>query len=468
MGLSPRLTGRVTARAHNSPSASAFLRKVEPFFAGNEVTGGPLLLATLLALVLTNSPARDMFEDFWDSPLRIAFGVRQVSHSLAEWIDHGLLPLFFVIIGADVKRELVGGSLSQWRSAAFPLVGAIGGMLVPIGLYLAVTAGTPATAGWGTVITTDTAFGLALIALFATRLPMGVRALMLAFAAVDDVGGLLVIAFAYSDAIDPRGLITAAFALAGIIGLRRVGWVSSVPYVLLALLLWGGVLESGIHATIAGVLIGLTVPVAPRLAQGQFAQRVQRRVDDFQRAHGAAERAADGEEGQALRERAEERLGYLHEMAAATTVASSRLIEVLTPWVNYVVLPLFALSNVRIHVSADLMGMIGSPLVTGVILGLVVGKPLGFLGFTWAASALGLARRPDQVSWPMVVGVGALAGIGFTISLFIAGLAFGDSEMREAASLGILVASVLAAAAGYAVLHLCAEPRHQAEAPTTT
>lgn len=167
-----------------------------------------------------------------------------------------------------------------------------------------------------------------------------------------------------------------------------------------------------------------------------------------------------------LRERAEDRLGYLHEMASATREASSRLIELLTPWVNYVVLPLFALSNVRIHFSADLIGMVGSPLVLGVVAGLVVGKPLGFLGFTWLASILGVAQRPDQVTWRMVIGVGALAGIGFTISLFIAGLAFGDGEMREAASLGVLIASLLAAGIGYAILSSCAEPRPKAEAPT--
>ncbi|WP_322965452.1 Na+/H+ antiporter NhaA [Sphingomonas fuzhouensis] len=466
MGLSPRLTGRASARAHHSPAASAFLRKVEPFFAGREVTGGPLLLATILALVLTNSPWARTFEGFWDTPVIIGFGASEVSHRLAEWIDHALLPLFFVIVGADVKREMVMGPLAHWRTAAFPLAGAVGGMLVPVGLYLAVAAGTPAQPGWGSVITTDTAFGLALIAVFATRLPAGLRALMLAFAAVDDVGGLLVIAFAYSGSLDPWGLIAAGIALTGIVGLRRIGWVSSVPYVLLALVIWGGVLESGVHATIAGVLIGLTVPVQPRLEQQDFAERVQGRVDEFRDAHDAAERTNDDEEQQLLRERAEDRLGYLHEMASATREASSRLIEILTPWVNYVVLPLFALSNVRIHISTDLLAMIGSPLVIGVVLGLAVGKPLGFLAFTWAASAVGLAKRPDRVTWPMVVGVGALAGIGFTISLFIAGLAFGDGEMREAASFGVLIASVLAAAIGYAILHVSAEPRHTAEAPT--
>jgi NhaA family Na+:H+ antiporter len=466
MGLSPRLTGRAAARAHHSPAASAFLRKIEPLFAGREVTGGPLLLATILALVTANSPWAGGFERFWDTSVTIGFGGREVSHGLAEWIDHALLPLFFVIVGADVKREIAVGPLAHWRSAAFPLSGALGGMLVPVWLYLAVAGGTPAQPGWGAVITTDTAFGLALIAVFANRLPAGLRATMLAFAAVDDVGGLLVIAFAYSGSIDPWGLVAAAAGLAGIMGLRRIGWVSSVPYVLLALLVWGGVLESGIHATIAGVLIGLTVPVQPRLEPHDFAQRVQRRVDEFRNAHDAAEDAHDDEEEHRHRERAEDRLGYLHEMASATREASSRLIEVLTPWVNYVVLPLFALSNVRIHISGDLLSTIGGPLVMGVVLGLVVGKPLGFLAFTWVASALGLARRPDQVTWPMVAGVGALAGIGFTISLFIAGLAFGDGAMREAASLGVLLASMLAAAIGYAILRHCAEPRHAAEAPS--
>ena len=466
MGLSPRLTGRATARAHHSPVASAFLRRIEPFFAGREVTGGPLLLATILALVLTNSPWARGYEGFWNTPVKVAFGAWQVSHPLAEWIDHALLPLFFVIVGADVKREMVVGPLGRWRTAAFPLAGAVGGMVVPVALFLLVAGGTPAEMGWGSVITTDTAFGLALIALFATSLPVGLRALMLAFAAVDDVGGLLVIALAYSDSIDPVGLAVAAGGLAGIIGLRRIGWVSSVPYVLLGTIIWGGVLESGVHATIAGVLIGLTVPVKPRLGQHDFAHRVQRRVDAFRDAHDAAEQADQGEHQEELRERAEEGLGYLHEMAAATREASSRLIELLTPWVNYIVLPLFALSNVRIHVSADLLAMIGSPVVLGVVLGLVVGKPLGFISFTWAASALGLAQRPDQVSWPMVAGVGMLAGIGFTISLFIAGLAFGGGPLREAASLGVVIASVLAAGFGYATLRFCVEPQHAAEAPT--
>ncbi len=452
MGLSPRMTGRTTARAHHSPAAAAFLHKVGPFFAGHEVTGGPLAVATLIALICTNTAFAGTFENFWDTDVTLAFGGSGVSHSLAEWIDHALLPLFFVIIGADVKREIVGGALSRWRTAAFPLAGAIGGMVVPVLLFLAITHGRPEAVGWGTVVTMDTAFGLALIALFSDRLPAGVRALMLAFAAVDDVGGLLVIAFAYTEAIDWRGLIVAAGALAGIIGLRRLGWVSSVPYVALAMVLWGGVFESGVHATIAGVLIGLTVPVTPRLDQAKFASRVQRRIDEFQKAHRTAEESDDQDEAMEAQQKAEDRLGYLQEMTSATNVTSGRVIETLTPWVTYVVLPLFALSNVRIHFSAELLGAATSPLVLGIVAGLAVGKPLGFMSFTWIASLLGFAERPDKVTWPMVAAIGALAGIGFTISLFIAGLAFGDGQMRETASLGVLIASLVSAAVGYAVL----------------
>ncbi len=328
-------------------------------------------------------------------------------------------------------------------------------MVVPVALFLAVAHGTPEAKGWGTVVAMDTAFGLALIALFADRLPAGVRALMLAFAAVDDVGGLLVIALAYTETIHVAGLVVAALALAGIFGLRRLGVVSSLPYVGLALTVWAGVFESGVHATIAGVMVGLTVPVTPRLDRSTFADKVQKRIDEFQSAHRTAEETDDEETAMEAQQAAEARLGYIEEMTSATHVTSGRLIDGLTPWVTYLVLPLFALSNVRVHVSPELLGTLTSPLVLGIVAGLALGKPLGFMLFTWAATALGLARRPDRVSWTMVAGIGALAGIGFTISLFIAGLAFED-EVRETASLGVLIASVISAAAGYAVLRRAA------------
>lgn len=451
MGLTPRREGAIGARAKHSPAAATFLDRLEPFFAGTEVTAGPLMIATIAALLLTNLSTATLYERFWDTDLSIGFGAREISHTLAEWIDHALLPLFFVVIGADVKRELVRGELSRRETAFFPLAGAVGGLVVPVALFLLIDR-TATSVGWGTVVTMDTAFGIGLIALFSTRLPAGVRALMLAFAAIDDVGGLAVIAFAYTPAIDPVGLIVAGTALAAMLLLHRLRWVASIPYVLLALIVWGGVLESGVHATIAGVLVGLAVPVMPRLDHDTFAARVQKRIDEFQEANVEARLAEDDERALAAEHRAADRLGYIQEMTAATDETSERVIVALTPWISYVVLPLFALSNIRIHFAPELFAGLLSPLGLAIIAGLALGKPLGFLSFSWAASAVGLARRPEGVSWLMVGAIGALAGIGFTISLFIAQLAFGRGEEREIASLAILVASLASGAVGWLLL----------------
>ena len=243
-----------------------------------------MLVATIIALIAMNSAIAGSYQRFWDTDLSFAFGSLTASHSLAEWIDHALLPLFFVVIGADVKKELVVGELSRWRTAAFPIVGALGGLVLPVILFLAIAGGTEAARGWGIVITMDTAFGLSVIALFASGLPPGVRALFLAFAAIDDIGGSLVIALGYSSGFAWQGAVLAALAIFVILLLRRLRWVASVPYVLLAGLVWLGIFQSGIHATIAGVLIGFLVPVRPRLATSEFADAVQHRVDQFQEA----------------------------------------------------------------------------------------------------------------------------------------------------------------------------------------
>ncbi|WP_311271013.1 Na+/H+ antiporter NhaA [Sphingobium sp. WCS2017Hpa-17] len=457
MAITPRQKGATTARRQHAPARAKFLDRIEPFFAGKDVIGGPLLLATIAALLFTNSPLRESYERFWDTQLHFGFGRQLVSHSLAEWIDHALLPLFFIIIGADVKRELVRGALSQMRTAIFPVAGAIGGMLVPVCLFWLIARNSAAMTGWGTVITMDTAFGLALIGLFATRLPDGVRALFLAFAAIDDIGGLLVIAAAYSDAIYLDGLLIAAIGFAAIYLLRHLRWGASIPYVLLAILLWVGILKSGIHTTIAGVLLGFLVPVYPRLGRNDFADNVQDEIDEFQLAHRHALGEGEGADATRSEKKAQERLGYLDEMTRATHATGERVIMLLSPWISYVVLPLFALSNVRVHISPDLItDSFHSTFAPAILIGLCLGKPLGFLSFSWIATRLGLARLPDNVRWPMIAAIGSLAGIGFTISLFISGLAFSDGRLQEIASLAIIIASALAGLTGYAALRLAA------------
>ena len=457
MAITSRQKGATNAKRHHAPARASFLDRIELFFAGKDVTGGPLLLATIIALLLTGSPLRGNYERFWYTQLYFGFGRLSASHSLAEWIDHALIPLFFIVIGTDVKRELVRGALSQLRTAIFPIAGAVGGMLVPVFLFWLIAHDSDAIAGWGTVITMDTAFGLALIGLFATGLPDGVRALFLAFAAIDDIGGLLVIAVAYSDAIYLDGLLIAATSFAAIYLLRHLRWGASIPYIFLALILWVGILRSGVHTTIAGVLLGFLVPVYPRLGRKDFADNVQDEVDEFQQAHRHALRDGEGGVVSQSEKKAQERLGYLHEMTGATHATGERVITLLAPWISYVVLPLFALSNVRVHISSELMQeAMRSTLAPAILLGLCLGKPLGFLGFSWIAARLGLARLPDKVRWSMVGAIGALAGIGFTISLFISGLAFSDSRNQEIASLAIIAASILAGLIGYAALRFAA------------
>lgn len=459
MGLSPRTAGKTAARASHSPAARAFLGKIEPFFAGEEVSGGPMLLAALAALICFNSPFGAGFARLWDTPVSISFGKITIAQSLAEWINDALLPLFFVIIGAEVKREIVAGELARWRTASLPLFGALGGMLVPIALFVLINAPTGSVRGWGTVVASDTAFGLGVVAMFGTRLPTGVRALLLAFAAIDDVGGLGVIAIAYTEHVAIVGLLVAAGCLAGMVALRAIGWVSTLPYILLAVLAWAGVFVSGVHPTIAGVLIGAVAAVYPRFSPEHFSDAIQHRVDQFQAAHRSSRDGDDALGRREAQDRSENRLGYLQEMAHATDRPSGRLIGLLNPWVSYLVLPLFALSNVRVPLSAAMLDdAIHSPIAIGIVVGLVAGKPLGFVGFTWLAEALGLAARPEGVTRAMMIGVGTLAGIGFTISLFIASIAFSRPQAMEEASLAILVASCLSGAIGYAILHRQACP----------
>ncbi len=458
MALNPRLSGRVAARAHHSPAA-AILQKMEPFFAIGQVSGGPLLIATIIALVAINSPIGADYARMWDRPLRLSYGAWSVARPAAEWINDALMPLFFLIVGTEVKREFVKGSLASLRTAVFPIAGAIGGLVVPVALYVAFNHGTDAAHGWGVVAAMDTAFSLAIVAMFTTRLPMAVRAVLLAFAAIDDVFGLLVIAFAYTTSIAWGFLALAGCAYSGILALLRLRWVASVPYVLLGLVVWIGVFGSGVHPTIAGVAVGLLLPTSSRLSEAVFAKRVQDPVDRFKEAQAAAERADDPAEEEEQRDKAQRRLGYIHEMAAATDEAADRLVRLLTPWVSYVVLPLFALSNVRIHFSAELIGKaVHSPLTGGVVAGLVIGKPLGFLGASWLATKIGRAALPKDVTWPMVLGIGGVAGIGFTISLFIAELAFTDAVQTEEAALGILVASIVSGLFGYAMFWKVSRP----------
>lgn len=418
-----------------------------PLFGGDEVSGGPLFIATLIALVWVNSPWRDSYHAVWGTRLGLVGGTVVLQKTIADWAQDLLLPGFFFLIGIEVKQEVVRGMLSDLKSATLPVLCAIGAMLMPALLYLALNLGQDLR-GWGATVTTDTAFALGLVALFGTRLPRAVRVLLLAFAAVDDIGGLLVIALVYTAHVHWLMLALASIFYCAIIGLLRFGIVPSMPYVLLGLAVCACVEHSGVHATIAGVMLGALVPVSPRLRRRHFAAMVQDQVDGFQQAHRKVT-AQDPELRQEASEEREHALGRLSETTYATYEAGQRIKQMATPWVSYLVLPLFALSNAGVELTGEVVrGALSHPVALGIVAGLTLGKPIGMLSFALVGVKLGLARLPEGLSWRHMSAIGVTSGVGFTISLFIAELAFHGSDLSQEAKLGVLVASALSGLLG--------------------
>jgi NhaA family Na+:H+ antiporter len=371
-----------------------------------EAAGGILLLAaTAAALVWANSPWSAGYHHLWAREVSLEVGPLHLAEDLEHWVNDALMALFFFVVGLEIKRELVDGRLQRLRDAALPGLAALGGMVVPALIFLVVTAGTPASGGWGIPMATDIAFALGVLALLGDRIPASLKVLLLGLAIADDIGVIIVIAVFYSEDLSLPWLLAACGGVLLVVVLRQVGVWSVLPYARVGLVVWGCTLESGVHATIAGVVLGLLAPARPRLEAG---------------------------EEESVAERLE---GHLH------------------PWTSYVVIPIFALANAGVELGAGPLGdAAGSRVTAGVVLGLVVGKPLGVCAFAWLAVRTGLARLPDDLGWPALVGMAGLAGIGFTVSIFVSGLAYADLGLQAEAKVGVLVASTLAAALGSAVL----------------
>jgi Na+:H+ antiporter, NhaA family len=414
-------------------------RIVEPLarFLHVEAAGGVVLLAcTALALGLANSPWSEAYLGFWKTPVGFEAGPFHMVHSLKHWINDALMALFFFVIGLEVKRELVLGELRDARRAALPIAAALGGMVAPAALYLALQAGTPGERGWGIPMATDIAFVVGCMAVLGPRVPSGLRVLLLSLAIADDIGAILVIAIGYTDELVPAALGLAAVAIVAVLGLARLGMRSVPAYAVLGVIAWFGFHESGVHATIAGVILGLATPAHSWVSPGRLADN--------------AERVADFLRGEGWRSRSEKR-AMLRKVEVSAREAVSpleRLEAALHPWSGFAIMPVFALANagVRIHASD-----FGDPVAAAVMLGLVLGKPIGVVAASLLAVRLGLARLPDGVDLTSIVAGGCLAGIGFTMALFIAGLALAGPAL-DAAKVGILAASALSAALGMGLL----------------
>lgn len=398
--------------------------------------GSVLLLSTIAALVLTNSPWSQQFLDAWETQLGVRVGSFEFDRSLREWVNDALMTLFFFVVALELKRELVLGELRNPRMATLSIAAALGGMLVPAGCYLALQFGQPGEGGWGTVMATDTAFVIGSLALLGSRIPTSLRVFMVSLAIVDDLGAILVVAIGYGSHIEWGALALGAFGVALVRGIALLGTRSIAMYLLLGGLIWVAVDASGIHPTVTGVVLGLLTPT-------------RRWVSD-ERLHAILDRVVAYRAGDRWSGDAEDRKAWrLAETAARESFSPVERLEVmLHPWVGFAVMPLFAFANAGVPIAfLDL----GSPVTVAVFVGFALGKPVGILTFSWLAVRSGIAVRPPSLSWGTLGAGGMLAGIGFTMALFIANLAFGPS-LINAAKLGILSASAFSAVVGIALL----------------
>ena len=400
-----------------------------------------LLLATLLAVALTNSPLGPAFAALWEEPFGFAFGAAGFSMSLQHWVNDGLLTIFFLVVGLEIKREFTVGHLATWRAAALPVAAAIGGMVAPALLYLAVIPHGPWSHGWGVPMATDTAFAVALIVMLGERVPVALRIFLTAAAIVDDIGAIVVVAAFYSGDLQLDYLAAAVAITAGLALLNWSRVYRVAPYMLLGIALWACVHASGLHATLAGVVLALTIPTRPppnlRALMTQADQ-----ILAAEASHGS-EVLRHGPSVPALRA-----LDAIHDRLESP---ADRLLRHAGARSSYLVLPLFALVNAGVALSPDVFSG-HQPLLLAILLGLTVGKPLGLVAASALAVGLRIALKPDEYSWRQLAGAGALAGIGFTMSLFIAGQAFPASADFAAAKVAVFAASILSAIIGVALL----------------
>ena len=366
-----------------------------------------LVGGALIAIFWANSPWSGAYHALLDTPLTVGAGEFILSKPLILWINDALMAVFFFLVGLEIKREVFGGHLRSMRSAALPLAGALGGVLVPAGLYLALNGGGPGQAGWGIPMATDIAFALGVLALVGDRVPVGLKVFLTALAIVDDIAAIMVIAVFYTDGIAVTSLGIGAVFLGLAFAANRAGVRSGLVYFVIGAVVWLAFLKSGVHATLAAVLMAFTIP------------------------------AAGLDEDSPL----------------------IRLEHALAPLVAFVVLPVFALANAGVVLGPGMADAVTDPIAVGVVLGLLVGKPLGIFGAAWIAVKLGLASLPERTNWRQLAAVSILGGIGFTMALFVEGLAFTDPAQRSAAKVGVLGASIVTGVLGYLALRrTCPKP----------
>ncbi|MFQ5585177.1 MAG: Na+/H+ antiporter NhaA, partial [Calditrichia bacterium] len=415
-------------------------------FFHSEVSGSLFLLgSTIIALIWANSPWADVYFKLSHTKIGVSWGGLNFHMSLEHWIADGLMVIFFFVVGLEIKRELVIGQLSSLKKAILPVAAALGGMIVPAGLYILLNFNTDAISGWGVPMATDIAFALGILALFGSRAPLGLKVFLTALAIVDDLGAILVIALFYSEKIFIGGLILAGIFLLLILLANRMGIRQMWIYLILATGVWAGIMASGIHATVAGVLVAMLVPVKGTISPREFFSRTKKRLDELE----DAGLTRDSMVADPLQMNA---LDDIYFAVEDMRPAGLSLENQLHPLQSFLILPLFALFKAGVSLDAESASHLTGSLSLGIILGLFVGKQIGVLLFSWIAVRSGQTILPDGVTWGQLWGVSILAGVGFTMSIFISDLAFSSATMINEAKLAILIASLLAGVIGYFVL----------------
>jgi len=425
----------------------AFARPAQRFMATEAAGGVVMLVAAVVALAWANSPWHQSYSDLWRTPLVVDVGnLVNLDHlSLQAWVNDALMAVFFFLAGLEIKREVVHGDLRDRRAIALPVFAALGGMVVPATIYALFNAGGPGSSGWGIPMATDIAFAVGVVTLLGRRVPAAAKVFILTLAIVDDIGAIVVIAVFYTGTLSPGWLAAALTGLAVVVALRRGDVQALAPYLSVGAFVWFAMLQSGVHATLAGVALGLLTPAWPLRSPRRFPRAARRLIDGVERDY--YDRVVTQESFEA----AEFRIDDLSRLAQLSTSPLERLASRLTPWVAFVIVPTFALANAGARFGGGAAGLTDRVFL-GVGVGLVLGKAVGVLGASWLAVRLGFGRLPAGATWHHMAGLAVTSGIGFTVALFVAGLSFDTPALLDSAKLGILAASLCAGVGGWLVL----------------
>jgi len=429
----------------NETPAEIILRPFQEF-AKVEACGGIILfVCTIGALIWANSQWAESYHHLWEKKFTIGLGHYILSKSLHHWINDGLMTIFFLVVGLEIKREIMVGELASLKKAILPIAAAIGGMVVPAIIYYVINRDSPGLGGWGIPMATDIAFALGVLTILGNRVPSGLKIFLLALAIVDDLGAVLVIALFYTSEVSWNYLGIGAFIYVLLIIFNQLRIRNTFIYYIVGAILWLAFLKSGIHATLAGVLLAITIPTRTRIKRDVFLWGTSYWLKVFESASKEQDCVMANEEQQ----EAIHGLEHFCDKANSPALLAEHSLH---PWVTYIIMPIFALANAGVHIEENFSQSVFSVVSMGIIMGLVLGKPIGITMFSWIAVKSGFADLPKDVSWIQLTGGGCLAGIGFTMSIFIANLAFGEDSILTISKIGIIIASSLAGILGAVIL----------------